>query len=47
MDEYLPTGEKFIRQAIVFSLSSPFNYTGKLTKEQIIQIFKEATGFAS
>ena len=46
MDVYLPSGETYIKRALLFSLSSPFAYTGSLSEEEVLKIYLEATDFA-
>ena len=45
MEIYLPNGELYIRKAIRFSLSSPFQYTGDKKEKEITEIYKSASNF--
>lgn len=42
---YLPSGESYIRKAIRFSMSSPYNYTGSKSQQEIVDIYKQASDF--
>lgn len=45
MEMYLPSGESYIRKAIRFSMSSPYNYKGSKSPQEIVDIFKQASDF--
>ena len=46
MEKFLPPGEKYILNALKFSLSSPFTFDGQQTPEQITNIYRDASDFA-
>jgi len=46
MEVNLPQGETFIKYATIVGFSSPFVYKGPKTKEEILDIYKNAVDFA-
>lgn len=45
MEVHMPAGESFVRHASIFSLSSPYIYDGEKSKQQILDIYREAVEF--
>lgn len=45
MEIYLPSGEPYIRKAIRFSMSSPYEYSGGKSQSEIIEIYTHASDF--
>lgn len=41
----MPSGKTFVRHASIFSLSSPYIYDGKKSKQEILDIYLEAVEF--
>jgi len=46
METYLSDGEQYITNALKFSLSSPFTYSGKKSSDEILKIYQDASDFA-
>ena len=45
MEEYLPSGEPYVRKAIRFSMSSPYIYSGGKSESEISDQYKAASDF--
>jgi len=45
MEVYLPNGELYIRKAIKFSMSSPYQYSGNKSFAEITDMYKTASNF--
>ena len=46
MDAYLPEGREYVINALKFTQSSPFTFSGQQNEDQVFLIFKEAVEFA-